>query len=228
LYKLILVMNKVLIGVNAILVAAVAFLFFKVNSLNNPAKEETSETAKTDEKAVNAAPPVKKIEQIGNAPTGKIAYVNIDKLNEESLEIIDLVAETKRRKNIIESSMENLNEQYTKEVEDFQRSQKAGIATEADMQAKARKIQQLENDAQNKQIQMDNLSMDMNDKNNNFQKNVRELLLRWNGGKYDYILSYSEAIPSMLLGNTALEITDEVIKELNSEYKLSKAKKSGK
>ncbi len=220
-------MNKVLIGVNAILVGAVAFLFFKVNSLNNSPKEENSETSKTDKKTV-VVPPAKKLEQIGNSPTGKIAYVNIDKLNEESLEISDLVAETKRRKGIIESSMENLNQQYTREVEEFQRSQKAGIASEADMQAKARKIQQLEQDAQNKQLQMDNLSMDMNDKNNNFQKNVRELLLTWNAGKYDYILSYSEAIPSMLLGNTALEITDEVIKELNINYKASKTKRSGK
>lgn len=219
-------MNKVLLGVNAILVAAVAFLFFKVNSLNHSSKEESSEIANTDNKTV--VPPVKKIEQIGNVPTGKIAYVNIDKLNEESLEISDLVAETKRRKSVIESSMESLNQQYAKEVEEFQTSQKAGIASQGELEAKARKIQTLENDAQNKQLQMDNLSMDMNEKNNNFQKNVRELLLTWNAGRYDYILSYSEAIPSMLLGNTTLEITDEVIKELNTAYKENKSKKAHK
>lgn len=217
-------MNKVLIGINVLLVAAVAFLFFKVNSLGTVSREEVTEEPKTEDKT-EAPAPEKKVEQLGNAPTGKIAYVNIDKLNEESLEISDLVAETKRRKSLIEASMESLNDQYTKEVEDFQRSQKAGIASQSELEAKARKIQQLENDAQNKQIQMDNLSMDMNDKNNHFQKNVRELLLKWNAGRYDYILSYSEAIPSMLLGNTALEVTDEVIRELNEAYKLSKAKK---
>lgn len=216
-------MNKVLIGVNAILVAAVVFLFFKVNSLTSTQVEESPETTKAEGKA-ETTPPVKKLEQVGSAPTGKIAYVDIDKLNEESLEISDLVAETKRRKSSIEASMETLNDQYTREVEDFQRSQKAGIATQTDMEAKARKIQQLESEAQNKQLQMDNLSMDMNEKNANFQKNVRELLIKWNAGRYDYILSYSESIPSMLLGNTTLEITNEVIAELNAAYKASKNK----
>ncbi|WP_317900208.1 OmpH family outer membrane protein [Aurantibacillus circumpalustris] len=220
-------MNKILLGVNAVLVAAVAFLFFKVNSLNNSSVDVTTETEKVEEKP-KLPEAAKKIEQVGNAPTGKIAFVNIDKLNDESLEISDLVAETKRRKSVIEASMESLNDQYTKEVEEFQRSQKAGIATQADMEMKARKIQQLEMDAQNKQLQMDNLSQDMNEKNNNFQKNVRELLLKYNAGKYDYILSYSEAIPSMLLGNTALEITGDVIKELNADYKLAKTKKTSK
>jgi len=217
-------MNKVLIGVNVILVAAVAFLFFKVNSLGHGSKEENNEESKAEGKVI-AAEPIKKLEQLGNIPTGKIAYVNIDRLNEESLEINDLVSETKRRKSIIESSMESLNQQYNREVEEFQMSQKAGIASQGEMEAKAKKIQMLESEAQNKQLQMDNLSVDMNDKNNSFQKSVRELLLTWNNGRFDYILSYSEAIPSMLLGNTSLEITNEVIKELNAAYKLKKTKK---
>jgi outer membrane protein len=220
-------MNKILLGVNAILVVAVAFLFFKINSVTtSKVEEKESDGVQTEEQSLQPEP--EKTEQVGNTPTGKIAYVNIDRLNDESLEISDLVTETKRRKGIIEASMESLNDQYTREVEEFQRSQRAGIASQADMEMKARKIQQLENDAQNKQLQMDNLSMDMNEKNINFQKNVRDLLLKWNAGRYDYILSYSESIPSMLLGNTSLEITDEVIKELNAEYKLAKEKKSAK
>lgn len=216
-------MNKILIGVNAILVAAVAFLFFKVNSLNNTSTEEGQEAKKeADQTAV--AKPVR-VEQVGTTPTGKIAFINIDKLNEESLEISDLVAETKRRKGSIEASMESLNLQYTKKVEDFQMSQKAGLISQAELEAKAREIQALETEAQNKQLQMDNLSMDINDKNNNFQKNVRDFLVEWNNGRYDYIMAYSEAIPSMLLGNTSLEVTNEVIAELNNQYKKNKAKK---
>ena len=72
---------------------------------------------------------------------------------------------------------------------------------------------------------MDNLSMHINDKNNNFQKRVKHFLQEWNQGRFDYILSYSEAIPSMLLGNSSLEITDEIIGHLNTEYKNRKGKK---
>ena len=61
--------------------------------------------------------------------------------------------------------------------------------------------------------------------NAKFQKNVRDFLVQWNNGKFDYILSYSESVPSMLLGNKTLEITDVVIKEINNEYKSSNIKK---
>jgi len=217
-------MNKVLLGLNAFLVAAVAFLFFKVYSSNSSSGVSDESSAKQNDTSVKSKP-LPRVTQVGTNPTGKIAFVNIDKLNEESLEIADLVAETKRRKGAIEKSMESLNILYNKKVEDFQLSQKAGIATQADMEAKAREIQSIEAEAQNKQIQMDNLSVEINDKNGNFQKTVRDFLITWNNGRFDYVLSYSEAIPSMLLGNTTLEITDEVISELNNQYKVKRNKK---
>ena len=83
----------------------------------------------------------------------------------------------------------------------------------------------IERDAQNKQLQMENLSMDINEKNEAFQKNVKNFLVKWNQGRYDFIFAYSEAVPSMLLGNTTLEVTKEVIEQLNAEYKAKKTKK---
>lgn len=214
-------MNRILIGVNALLVVAVGFLFYKIFSTGT----QGVETEKVEDVKKEEPTPALKVEQVGTTPTGKIAYVNIDKLNDQSLEIKDLVAETKRRRGIIEASVESLSLQYQKKVEEFQMSQKAGLASQAEMEAKAREIQALEKEAQNKELQMDDLSSDMNEKNNNFQKTVRELLIRMNNGRYDYILSYSESVPTMLLGNTALEITDEVIVQLNNEYKSRKTKK---
>jgi outer membrane protein len=213
-------MNKIIIGLNVLLIACVAFLFYKVYS--NPTTDNPQALAEEDTKKIEKP---KVVETVGNTPTGKIAYVNIDRLNEESLEIGDLVTESKRRKNSIEASVENLSIQYQKKVEEFQNSQKAGIAPESELRAKAKEIEAIEKEAQNKQIQMDNLSMDINDKNIAFQKNVKDFLVKWNNGRYDYILSYSEAVPSMLLGNGTLEITDEVITELNKEYKERKGKK---
>ena len=148
-------MNKIIIGVNALLIAAVGFLFYKVNTLNGSSqeKQEIVEEAKTENKSEKEKP----LEAVGNAPTGKIAFVNIDILNDKSLEVIDLIAESKRRKTSIEASVENLSMQYQKKVEEFQMSQKAGIAPQSELEAKAREIQSIEKEAQNKQIQMDNL-----------------------------------------------------------------------
>jgi outer membrane protein len=215
-------MNKLLIGVNVLLVAAVAFLFYKVYTTGEtaPVKEENMVSKETDKP--------KAVETAVTPPTGKIAYVNIDRLNEESLEIGDLVTESKKRKNSIEASVENLSIQYQKKVEEFQNSQKAGIAPESELRAKAREIEAIEKEAQEKQLQMDNLSMDINDKNMAFQRNVKDFLVKWNDGRYDYILSYSDAVPSMLLGNGTFDITNDVISELNNEYKQKKVKKQAK
>ena len=216
-------MNKFLISFLALLTFAVIFLFFKVNSLQSSGN-------KIEENGIEKSDSIKKrssneFNQSASNPTGKIAYLNIDRLNEESLEIADLVAETKRRKANIEASVESLSMQYRKKVEAYQLSAKAGIASQNELKTAENEIMALEKEAQNKQLQMDNLSMDINEKNAKFQKNVRDFLVQWNNGKFDYIFSYSESVPSMLLGNKTLEITDDVIKEINNEYKSSKIKK---
>jgi len=211
-------MNKILIGINAILVAAVAFLFIKVNSLN-PSKSDSPEVSDKNETTISTQPAKEVVEPVGNTPTGKIAYINIDELNEKSLEINDLITEAKKRRNNIESSLENLNMQYQKKMEEYQTSAKAGLAPQSEMQMKEKEILMIEKEAQNKQLQMENLSLDINEKNGAFQKNVKNFLIKWNKGRYDYILSFSDAVPSLLLGNTTLEITPEVIELLNAEYK---------
>ncbi|MBL7910850.1 MAG: OmpH family outer membrane protein [Bacteroidia bacterium] len=217
-------MNKAIIGVNVVLVAAVGFLFYKVNNLTGPTseKKESTEDIKTDTKPAET----KTVAPVGNTPTGKIAFVNIDILNDKSLEVIDLIAESKRKKASIEASVESLSMQYQKKVEEFQMSQKAGIAPQSELEAKAREIQAIEKEAQNKQIQMDNLSIDIGEKNASFQKNVKDFLVKWNDGKYDYILSYSDAVPTMLLGNATLDITDQIVTQFNDEYKQRKSKKN--
>ena len=214
-------MNRILVGLNIILAIAVAFLFYRVEgsssakTVSETNKEETSETQKSKVRT----------QMPSNAPTGKIVFVNIDRLNEESLEIKDLVKESNQRKNSIESSIANLSNIYQKKVEEYQTSAKAGIAPASEMQNKEKEIMALQKEAENKQMQMDNLTMDLNDKNVAFQKTVRDFLITWNKGRYDFVMSYSETVPTMLLGNSSLEVTDEIISDLNSDYKLKKSKK---
>jgi outer membrane protein len=214
-------MNKILGGLLAVLTLAVVFLFYKIYSPIQTAEQTTEEVKPAAEEVKDS----KRVMPVATEPTGKIAFIDIDRLNEESLEITDLIAESKRRKNNIEASVESLSMEYQKKVEEFQVSQKAGIAPQSEMENKAREIQRIEQEAQNKQLMMDNLSMEINDKNLAFQKNVKDFLIRWNQGRYDFILSYSEAVPSMLLGNSTLEVTNEIITELNKQYKENKKKK---
>lgn len=215
-------MNKILAALTGILTIAVVILFMKVYSANKPLtaedKEEVSEASQT--KNEDKLPPMP-----SSQPTGKIVYVDIDQLNERSTEVEDLVRDAKRKKDAIEASMEKLQNDYQRKIQDYQTAAKAGIAPPSELQATEREILRMEKEANDKQLQMDNLSMEINDKNAQFQKNVRAFLQKWNNGRYDYVLSYSEVVPSMLIGNSALDVTNEVIEALNNEYKARKGRK---
>jgi outer membrane protein len=216
-------MNKILIGVNAVLVVAVAFLFYKVNNISDKevASEEKQENTGTTKKDTTASKP--SMVNAATPPTGKIAFINIDILNEECQEVNDLVAEAKSKKANIEASVQSLSVKYQAKMEEYQRSAKAGIAPQSQMEALAKEIQEIEKEAQNKQLQMDNLSDNIGRKNADFQTNLKAFLVKWNNGRYDYILSYSDAVPTMLLGNASLDITREVIEKVNEEYRVKKA-----
>ena len=199
-----------------ILFAAVGILYYiEFSEEDEPTAAKATEAKARDTLQKNEHP-----------TTGKIAFVNIDRLNDESLEIKDLVSESKRRKMNIESNVESLSAEYQKKMAEYQNSVKAGIAPQSVLQGKEKEILALEKEAQNKQLQMENLTMDINEKNAAFQRSVKEFIRTWNNGQYDYILSYSESVPTMLFGNNSLEITDVVIKGLNDSYsQLKKEKK---
>jgi Skp family chaperone for outer membrane proteins len=69
--------------------------------------------------------------------------------------------------------------------------------------------------------------LDLNEKNNAFQDEVRAFLKEAYDGKFDYVLTMSTSIPSMLYGSKAYDITQEVIAQLNERY-LSRKQKNKK
>ncbi|MFO0357507.1 MAG: OmpH family outer membrane protein [Sphingobacteriaceae bacterium] len=209
-------MNKVLLAINGVLLLAVGYLFYKVSG-------SSSTQSENDEKTEISKKPVL-VEKKDVPVTGKIAFVNIDSLNEQSLYVDYMIKKLKSSRASIEASVESLSIQYQNKVKEYQSSASAGIAPESELAMKAKEIQAIEREVQNKQVQMDNLAMEMNDKNNAFQNEVRRFIQEKYEGKFDYVLTFSESIPSMLYGNSALDITHEVIVQLNEDYK-NKTKK---
>jgi outer membrane protein len=209
-------MNKVILAVNGVLLLAVGYLFYKVGG-STSAESSNNSTPEATKKPVI-------IEQKNIPVTGKIAFINIDSLNEQSIYVDYMIKKLKSSRASIEASVESLSIQYQNKVKEYQSSASAGIAPESEMALKAKEIQAIEREVQNKQVQMDNLAMEMNEKNNAFQSEVRRFIKEKYEGKFDYVLTFSEAIPSMLFGNSALDITREVILQLNEDYK-NKTKK---
>lgn len=213
-------MKQILIGLNVLLAAAVIYLLVKVNGMGNKDGKQETASPKVSETKPDTG------EKTGI--TGKIAFINIDSLNEKSLYIKDLMKELNGRKSVLEGSFQSLQTTYQTKMQELQESYKAGIATEAQLKAEAQKIRQMENDMANKQVQMDNLVNEISEKNAKFQDDVRAFLKEYTKGQYDYVLSYSTAIPSLLIGNEQLDLTADVIRQLNERYQETKTNKSSK
>jgi hypothetical protein len=77
-------MNKLLLGLNALLIIAVAFLFYKINSSSGSKSDEEKTDITTETKNDTVKQQTIPV-AVGTTPTGKIAYLNLDVLNEKSL-----------------------------------------------------------------------------------------------------------------------------------------------
>ncbi len=208
-------MNKILITVNALLVIAVGYLFYRVggNNTADPSSDGNKEEVKKPIIVENKNVPI----------TGKIAFINIDQINEKSLFVMDMVKKLEKTKNSIEASLENLGMRYEEKVKDYQSSASAGIIPESELAAKAKEIQNIEKDAQSKRLQMDNLGIELNEKNDSFKAEIKNLINERYSGKFDYVLTYSENVPLIVYGNPSFDITEEVITQINDSYKSKKA-----
>jgi len=209
-------MNKILLGVNALLIVAVAWLFYKTSSLSPSVEKNETESGSEFSNT---------IEKKDVPATGRIAFVNIDIINEQSLFVDYMVKKLRASQSNIEAALENLSMRYQTKMEEYQASASAGIAPESELAAKAKEIRAIEMEAKNKQIQMDNLGIELNEKNNAFQDEVRNYIKDNYSGKFDYVLTYSKAIPSMLFGNESFDVTNEVITALNEDFKKKNPKK---
>ncbi len=215
-------MKNVLYAIIAALAICVGILFYQVNSLKNGGGAATQTGSDKDKE-------VKKPVIINSAsdplPNAKIAYINIDTLNEKYLFISDYVKVLKNKRIALESQMQVMSQKFQEDYEAAQQSAQAGLLPPAEMENKKRDLERQQRELENKQIQMDKLAMDMQEKNDQLQRDVKNFLVQNYDGKYDYIMAYTAAVPTILLANPKLEITYQVLDALNTAYTNNKSSK---
>lgn len=213
-------MKNVLYAVTAVLAICVGILFYQVQSLKNGGAATENSSDKKD---------VKKPVIINSAtdplPNAKIAYINIDTLNEKYLFISDYVKVLKNKRIALETQMQAMSAKFQEDYEAAQQSAQAGLLPPAEMENKKRDLERQQRELENKQIQMDKLALEMQEKNDQLQKDVKDFLTQNYEGKYDFIMAYTVAVPTILLANPKLEITYQVLDALNTEYLKNKSSK---
>jgi outer membrane protein len=216
-------MKNVLYAIIAALAICVGVLFYQVNLL----KSERVGGASTENISDNKETKKPVIINSSNdpLPNAKIAYINIDTLNERYLFISDYVKVLKNKRIALETQMQAMSQKFQEDYESAQQSAQAGLLPPAEMENKKRDLERQQRELENKQIQMDKLAYDMQEKNDQLQRDVKKFLTENYEGKYDFIMAYTTTVPTILLANPKLEITYQVLEALNKAYINSKSSK---
>ena len=210
-------MKNLSLIINGVLAIAVAILFYQVHSLKNGTTVSSDEgTEKTDIKPV--------VVSNTTLADSKIAYVNTDSINEHYQYIADFTKVIRNKKASLEAQMQSMTAKFQQEYEAFQQSAQAGVAPQSELQKQQASLERQQQELANKELQMQNLGVELEEKNMELNKSVKDYLQKINNGRFDYILSYSDLMPTILLTNPKLDITTEVLKGINDEYNAKKKK----
>lgn len=211
-------MKNISLIINGVLAIAVAILFYQVHSLKNSGVSPDNSSSE-----VAVKPTI--VTSATNLADAKIAYVNTDSINEHYDYIADFTKVIRNKKATLESQMHSMTAKFQQDYEAFQQSAQAGVAPQSELQKQQASLERQQQELANKELQMQNLGIELEEKNMELNKSVKDYLVKINNGRFDYILSYSDLMPTILLTNPKLDITTEVLNGINEEYKNSKKKK---
>jgi outer membrane protein len=211
-------MKNLSYAISAGLAICVGILFYQVQSLKSGEGEaEKQEPTLEDVKKANT-----EIIAKAKTPDAKIAFINIDSLNEKYLFIADADKNLRGRQQALEAQIQSLTQKFQQEYEAAQQSAQAGIMPPNELEAKKAQLERQQREIEGKQIQMENLQVELQDKNEKMKDDIKKLLTNYYKDKFDYILTYSNAVPTILLANPMFDITNQVVEVLNNEYKAKK------
>jgi len=148
--------------------------------------------------------------------TGRIAYINVDSLEEHYTYWKTKKQEIMAEQASIESELQRSAQQLQSDVAALQQKARSGSLSEAEGQAAQQRLGQMQQSLESRRATLsEQFQKKQLDFSTALQKNIDDYLAVYNkDGKYDYILSYSRS-GQILFANKALDITNDVVKGLN-------------
>lgn len=209
-------MKNLSLGLNAVLILAVAILYYLHFSSATPVEETVVESlVEMKEDPVNETGKI----------ASKIGYLNTDSLRANYKFYDELIAKLKGRERKYEKELSSKSAAFEKEVMEFQ--QKAPTMTQFEGQRRQKELGKKEKDLyalqekfaikfQNEQTKLDE---EFQNKVNNFIKNYNA------EAGYNLIIGASKMGNVVLDYNEGLNITNEIVSGLNEQYDIENAPK---
>ena len=171
------------------------------------------------DKKTPGARTINKVSRTGNE--FRIAYFDIDSLQEKYNYFQDVSGEMKRKEANLTSQMDALQNSYQKRLKELQ--DKGPTMTQSEGEAAQREVAQMQQKFQQRQMSMEqDLKKHQVDVMTDVRNKIENYLKEYNKEKgYAFILSYE---PGFMLyyRDSVYDITNDVIKGLNEQYKKEK------
>ncbi len=160
----------------------------------------------------------------------KIAYVNIDSLEEHYELLKQHREEFKKRKEQMEGELQQSAQQMQAKAQDIQKKAQAQTLSQSEYEAAQKQYMNMQQSLESRnQALTEQLMKEQEEMNKDLKKRLDAYLETYNKEKhYDFILSYSAGGGSPIMyANKAFEITKDVIAGMNATSK-DEVKKEGK
>ncbi len=213
-------MKNISLALNAVLVVAVAILFYLHFSSQPQVQEDIAE----ESIALEEVEPVVEQEKIAS----KVGYLNVDSLQSNYKLYTELINKLKRRQAKYEKELQTKSAAFEKKVMAFQK--KAPTMTQFEGQMKQKELgeeeQVLYKMRDDFAIRFQNEEAKLNDE---FQKNVKGFIKKFNEeAQYNLIIGSSQMGNVVLDYNEGINITNEIVEGLNIQYDIDNAPKEEK
>lgn len=200
-------MKNVLVALNVLLLAAVAFLFYKVFGNNSPAEKK---------------PVIKEAFAPSTNTACRIAYFEMDSVDNNCEMVKDVKSELSKKEEASMTELARMDQQLREKMNEYQgqaatMTQAQGEQAQQDLMLRQQKLQ-----SRKQELDQEYQSLYMR-LNTEMKKKIETFLNEYNkGNTYSYIFAYESGL--FFYKDSAFNITREVVSGLNSMYKTTKKK----
>jgi outer membrane protein len=213
-------MKNISLALNAVLVVAVAILFY-LHFSNLPKVEEEIVVDEIENEKMDELVDEEKI-------SSNIAYLNVDSLQSNYKLYSELINKLKRRQAKYEKELQSKSAFFEKKVMGFQKKAPTMTQFEGQMRQKelAEEEQVLYQMRDDFAVKFQNEEGKLNEE---FQNNVKGFIKEFNEeSKYNLIIGASQLGNVVLDYNEGINITNQIVEGLNKQYDLDNAPKEEK
>ena len=152
----------------------------------------------------------------------RIAYFEMDSVQNNTQLVKDVQAEIEKKEKEFYTPFSQLEYSYQTKLQEYRQKEKNGTMTQADYEKAQADVRQMEAGLKNKKQEADQQYQEFMMRSQlNLKKTIEDFIAKYNKDKqYSYIVSYEQGL--FYYKDTIYNITDDVIKGLNDEYKIKK------